>query len=123
MSQTSDQYRILLRDLSVDWSIGVYDHEHERRQQVLISLDLDVTPLGDWEADDFDAVPCYATLAGRIETLAREGHVELVETLASRIADICLEDGRIQAATVRVEKPEALPKARSVGVEITRSRC
>lgn len=115
-------YRIAVRDLDVAWSIGVFDHEQTRMQSVRINLDLEAVPLSDWEADDYQAVPCYAEMAKRIETLAAEGHVKLVETLASRIADMCLEDPRILSACVRVEKPEALANAATVGVEIRRHR-
>ena len=115
-------YRISVRDLEVAWSIGVYDHEHSRMQRILINLDIEARALIDWEADNYDAVPCYASIAERIQHLAEQGHVELVETLASRIADICLEDHRIMTATVRVEKPEALTNAAAVGVQLTRSR-
>ena len=46
----------------------------------------------------------------------------LVEKMASEIADICLSEPRVERVTVRVEKPGALRFARSVGVEITRTR-
>ncbi|NMM44644.1 dihydroneopterin aldolase [Rhodospirillaceae bacterium KN72] len=115
-------YRIAVRDLRLDWSIGVFDYEHRKVQPVCINLDLEAVPLDDWEADDYDAVPCYARIVERIQQMAEEGHVKLVETLANRIADLCLEDHRILSAKVRVEKPEALALAASVGVEVTRSR-
>lgn len=124
--QTPDQsdvtYRIAVRDLEVTWSIGVYDYEHQKRQPILINLDLEARTLDDWDADDYQAVPCYARIAERIGQMAAEGHVKLVETLANRIAEMCLEDDRILSAKVRVEKPEALKNAGSVGVEITRAR-
>ncbi len=115
-------YRISVRDLKVVWSIGVYDYEQTHRQPILINLDLEAEALDDWNADDYDAVPCYARIADRIQQMAAEGHVKLVETLANRIAEMCLEDSRILQARVRVEKPEALSNATSVGVEITRRR-
>jgi len=115
-------YRIHVRDLDIAWSIGVFDHEHEAVQPIRINLELDATGLNDWEADDYTAVPCYGRIAERIRAMATEGHVRLVETLAHRIALLCLEDERIQRACVRVEKPEALKNAESVGVEIELSR-
>jgi 7,8-dihydroneopterin aldolase/epimerase/oxygenase len=45
-----------------------------------------------------------------------------VETLCDRIAESCLKDKRVVAARVRVEKPDIIPNARSVGVEIERVR-
>lgn len=115
-------YRITVRDLEVAWRIGVYDREIGVVQPIRIDLDLDVRPLEDWEADDYGAVPCYDQMSQRIRAMAGDGHVKLVETLAHRIADMCLEDGRVLGAKVRVEKPEALPGETCVGVEISRKR-
>ena len=50
------------------------------------------------------------------------GHVGLAETLAELIAAACLRDKRVMAARVRIEKPDVIPNARSVGVEIERLR-
>jgi len=121
-TQADTVYRISVRDLDVAWSIGVYDHEHHRMQPIRINLDLEAVPLTDWDSDDYAQVPCYAEIAERIQAMALEGHVKLVETLAHRIAELCLEDARILKASVRVEKPEALANAASVGVEVTHRR-
>jgi len=120
--QAETVYRISVRDLDVAWSIGVFDHEHHRMQPIRINLDLEAAPLTDWNSDDYAHVPCYAEIAERIQSMALEGHVKLVETLAHRIAEMCLEDARILKASVRVEKPEALANAASVGVEVTLRR-
>jgi dihydroneopterin aldolase len=121
-AQSDVVYRIAVRDLEVTWSIGVYDYEHQKRQPIRINLDLEARGLDDWDADDYQTVPCYARIVERIGQMAAEGHVKLVETLANRIAEMCLEDDRILSAKIRVEKPEALKNAGSVGVEITRTR-
>lgn len=115
-------YRILVRDLDVAWSIGVFDHEYERVQVVRINLELQALEMADPNCDDYTQVVCYADIAERIRVLAAEGHIRLVETLAHKIALLCLEDPRVQEAIVRVEKPEALKNAQTVGVEVTRTR-
>jgi dihydroneopterin aldolase len=51
-----------------------------------------------------------------------QGHVHLGETLAERIASACLADERVTGVRVRIEKPDIIPNARSVGVEIERLR-
>jgi dihydroneopterin aldolase len=48
------------------------------------------------------------------------GHVQLVETLAERLAEACLADARIKVARVRVEKLDVFADAASVGVEVER---
>jgi dihydroneopterin aldolase len=51
-----------------------------------------------------------------------EGHINLVETLAEKIAELCLGDGRVETARIRVEKLDVYAEAASVGIEIERSR-
>jgi dihydroneopterin aldolase len=65
---------------------------------------------------------CYAEVVADIRKLLADGHINLVETLAERIAAQCLDDHRILAAKVRVEKLDIMPEASAVGVEIERHR-
>ncbi len=54
--------------------------------------------------------------------MAERSEYFLVEALAERVAEICLEDGRVAQVQVTVEKPAALRFARTVAVEIERGR-
>lgn len=117
-----DEYRILVTDLVVPWRIGVRRHEEERRQRVRINLDIAVRGIPDPAQDDYRQVLCYEDIVERIREMSTTGHVRLVETLAQRVAAMCLADPRIERVTVRVEKLDAVPDAGSVGVELTRVR-
>ena len=72
--------------------------------------------------DRLERVVNYAGIAERARAVARGGHTRLAETLAERIALACLEDPRVAAARVTVEKPDALPDASAVGVSVERRR-
>ena len=113
-------HRMFVRDLVLDCLIGVHRYERDGRQRVRINLALDVLETGPAERDRLADVVNYDALAGRIRALAKAGHVNLVETLAERIAAICLDDRRVRRATVRVEKLDVFDDAESVGVEIER---
>lgn len=114
--------RVFVRDLVLDWLIGVYHHERLGKQRVRINVDMAIVE-GDRPLDDKLAnVVCYETVIDDIRRLADDGHVNLVETLAERIADACLADTRVQRAIVRVEKLDVFNDADSVGVEIDRGR-
>ena len=63
-----------------------------------------------------------ADVVERVKTLVASGHVNLVETLAERIADLCLGDRRVQEAWVRLEKLHAIAEAGGVGCEVTKRR-
>jgi dihydroneopterin aldolase len=121
---------MFVRDLILPASIGVYPHEHGALQRVRINLDLAITddgaarlsraPVG---ADDLARVVDYEVIVNRARAITAAGHVQLVETLAERLAEACLTDPRILAIRVRVEKLDIFPDAASAGVEIERRSC
>lgn len=112
--------RILVCDLVLACEIGVFRHERGARQRVRINLDLAVREEAMPIADDLRNVVCYDEIVSGIRRLAEAGHVNLVETLAERIAEMCLADARIRHAVVRVEKLDVYPDVASVGIEIDR---
>jgi dihydroneopterin aldolase len=64
-----------------------------------------------------------STIGESARAIAAEGHIDLVETFAERLAQACFADDRVTRARVRVEKPLALaPHAAAAGVEITAVR-
>lgn len=113
---------VFIRDFMVECLIGVHDHEKHETQRVRVNLDLAVNEGEHPIIDDIRNVVNYETMADGIVRIAGEGHVNLVETLAERIAAMCLEDGRVDSARVRIEKLDILENAESVGVEIERFR-
>jgi dihydroneopterin aldolase len=113
--------RILVRDLMLNARIGLHQHERVARQRIRVNLDLAVADGGPID-DDYDKVVCYGELVTGVRHVVGAGHVNLVETLAERIAAMCLADPRVLSARVRVEKLDVFPEAESVGVEIERFR-
>lgn len=110
---------VFVRDLVLTCSIGVHAHEKDAPQRVRINLDLAVRE-GNDIGDSLANVVCYEGIVSGIRGLVGESHVNLVETLAERIAAMCLDDVRVRVARVRVEKLDVFPDATSVGVEIER---
>lgn len=111
---------VFVRDLLLNAHIGVYKDEKGRTQPIRVNVDLTVAEAA--HGDDLKNVVCYATVVGNIRAIVEEGHLNLVETLAERIAASCLGDERVQVARVRVEKLAVIREASSVGVEIERTR-
>lgn len=120
---------IFLRDMVLKANIGVHPHEHGMTQRVRINVDLgveDEPARGVSRAavtrDRLSRVVDYEAVADRVRAIVSAGHVILVETMAERIAESCLEDSRVQLARVRVEKLDVFIDAASAGVEIERRR-
>ena len=123
---------VFVRDMVVPASIGVYPHEQGAKQRIRLNLDLAVTE-GPFPAaaglsrarvgrDDLARVVDYEAVVRRVRAVVDAGHVMLVETLAERIAETCLDDPRMDAVRVRVEKLDVFEDVASVGVEIERRR-
>jgi 7,8-dihydroneopterin aldolase/epimerase/oxygenase len=112
--------RVLIRDLVLPCEIGVLRREQGAQQRVRINLDLAVREEPRPIEDDLRNVLCYDEIVSGVRAIVAAGHVNLVETLAERIAAMCLADQRVVRVRVRVEKLDVYPDAASVGVEISR---
>ena len=111
---------VFIRDLVLTCLIGVYKQEQKQPQRIRINLDLAVCEGKVPQDDKLSEVVCYEDVAAGVRSLVCEGHVNLVETLAERIANMCLEDDKVRVVRVRVEKLDVFEDATSVGVEIER---
>ena len=113
---------VFVRDLELNANIGVYHREKGQLQPVRINLDLTVEETdGDIE-DKLENVVDYGAVVDGIKAILAGGHLNLVETLAEKVAAHCLADARVKVARVRIEKLKVLAEAQSVGVEIERER-
>ncbi len=114
-------YRIFVRDLVVAVSIGIYAHEKRQRARLRVNVDLVVaTALP--RNDDFTGVVDYETIVAAIKSVGGAAHINLVETFAERLVTRCLEDRRVRAVRVTIEKLDIFPEAESVGVIVERRR-
>jgi len=114
--------RIVIRDIALRCIIGVYPHERHEKQDVLITVALyaDLSRAG--ATDDLRHAVDYKAVKKAIVDLVEGSDYQLVEALAQAVADVCLAFDRVEQVDVTVEKPGALRYARTVAVEISRSR-
>ena len=114
--------KVLIRQLRVDTVIGVYEWEKTIHQSLLLDLDMawDNKPAA--ATDDYQYALCYETVSNRLTELITEHPIELIETVAERVADCLLQEFNVTRVKVVVMKPGAVATAASVGVEIERSR-
>ena len=119
---TAGLRHVFVRDLEVMATLGIYEVEklapaaHHRQHR---SVGARRQGRG---CDDISHVVSYEIVVKKVEAIIAQGHVNLVETLCELIAASCLKDKRVVAARVRIEKPDIIPNARSVGIEIERVR-
>ncbi|MEJ3742172.1 dihydroneopterin aldolase [Actinomycetes bacterium KLBMP 9797] len=99
--------RITLTGLRARGRHGVYDFERAQGQDFLVDVALDVDLAPAARSDDVADTVHYGELAERLVAVVTGEPVNLIETLADRLAAVCLADPRVTAATVTVHKPQA----------------
>lgn len=115
---------IVLTGLTVFGRHGVYAHEREDGQEFSIDLRLRMSLDQAAASDDVADTVHYGELAEKVAAVVGGEPVNLIETLAERIAAVALEDTRVQHVTVTVHKPHApIPLSfADVAVTVHRSR-
>ena len=113
---------VFIRDLTLTGLVGVYQHEKLNAQRIRINVDLAVKETPGIAKDRLADVVSYEDVANGIRNMFGNRHVNLVETLAENISDMCFNDKRVLSARVRIEKLDVFEDAASAGVEIERFR-
>jgi dihydroneopterin aldolase len=132
-------YRISLTGLRVRGFHGVFEHERRDGQEFVVDVRLDVDTVGADQsaagaasagfggagfggADRLDETVDYGVLAQRLHDVIAGEPVNLIETLADRLAAVCVDDSRVRRAEVTVHKPGAPIPLQFVDVTVTVSR-
>lgn len=112
--------RIFIDEMVMDCAIGVYPEEKGVTQKVAFTIEAFVAPTIRARHDELSEVPSYdSVVMDAVKTVIGSGHINLVETMAERIAEKILEEPRLVSVMVRVIKLENGPRR---GVEIVRAR-
>lgn len=114
--------KIIIKDLRAHGVIGVYPHERQTPQDVLINITVYADTSRAAQSDHIADCVDYDALAKKVKAHAESAARFTVEALANDIAALCLQEHGVKKVRVRVEKPGAVPEAASVGVEVERSR-
>jgi 7,8-dihydroneopterin aldolase/epimerase/oxygenase len=110
---------IFVRDLVLPCRVGIHDEERGPTQRVRFNIEIAVARGA--TRGRRRPVVCYDAIISAVRGVIEAGHINLVETLAERVAAECLALEGAARAHVRVEKLDRVPGA-SLGVEITRGR-
>jgi dihydroneopterin aldolase len=115
---------IALTGLKVRGHHGVFDFERRDGQDFVVDVALELDTSIAAASDELTDTVHYGELAEGLAAVVAGEPVNLLETLVQRLADVCLADARVAAATVTVHKPQApIPLQFSdVAVTIRRSR-
>lgn len=114
--------KIHIRDLLTRCIVGIFPEERTKQQDVVLNITLyaDLRQAG--QSDAIEDTIDYKSVKQAILDHVEQSEYFLVEKLAQAVAEICLQDARVTQVDVTLDKPGALRFARSVAVEISRSR-
>lgn len=114
--------RIFVKDIVLRCNIGITDEERRKKQDVLVNILLFVDLSKAIITDDLKDTIDYTEPYNKIRLLVENKTFNLIERLANSIADICLEDKKVQKVKVRLEKLHILKDSKSAGVELEKGR-
>jgi dihydroneopterin aldolase len=116
--------RITLTGVRVRAHHGVYESERVEGQEFVIDVAVDVDLVAAASGDDLGSTVNYGELAEAVVAAVERDPVDLIETVAERVARVALAFAAVDRVEVTVHKPEApitVPFA-DVAVTIVRSR-
>lgn len=113
-----NQYIVEIKNLKLDALIGILPHEQNRPQQICVSVSALLA--ANKMPSTMNETLCYASVVQYIEGLASTQH-QLVEELATKIAQFCLYNGPVREVSVTLLKTEILPQTSGVGVTVNLS--
>lgn len=101
---------------------GVFEHERRDGQTFVVDLTLGLDSRPAAASDDLRDTVDYGSLVASVKAAVEKDPVDLIETLAQRIADVCLADDRVQWVRATIHKPDAPIEATFADVALTITR-
>ncbi|MGI9534984.1 MAG: dihydroneopterin aldolase [Thermodesulfobacteriota bacterium] len=108
--------KINIENLRLRTIIGVYDWEKEKKQDVIINIEMEFDGTDAAKSDSLNDTVDYKSINKNIINFVENGNFNLLETMVSGIGNIIMEDKRIKKVAVKADKPKALSFADSVSL-------
>jgi 7,8-dihydroneopterin aldolase/epimerase/oxygenase len=113
---------VFIKDFIIEEIIGIYEHEKIKKQKVkfniVMEIDKNIIP----DEQDIKSIVDYEKITRKLENLTKAKKYNFLESLAEDSFKEIFEDKRINSVKIKIEKPEAIKNAESVGVEVFKNR-
>ncbi len=113
---------VFIKGLNIQTTIGFFQWEKEIKQTLVIDVAMAWDTAKAAENDELAKTLDYAEISTAIDTFANNNPVDLLETLAERLADFLRAQYNIPWLRLSIGKPGAVHNAETVGVEIERGQ-
>ena len=113
---------VFIKDFIIQEIIGIHEHEKTKKQKIKFNIVIDVDQNTLPVEDDIKSIIDYEKIINKLENLANKKKYNFIESLVEDSFKEIFEDKRIKSVKIKIEKPEAIKNAQSVGVEVFKTR-
>ncbi len=121
-NKSSVKRSVLIKNFIIHEIIGVHEHEKIKKQKIKFNIVIDVNQNVLPNEKDIKSIVDYEKITNNLKNLAKSKKYNFLESLAEDSFKEIFEDKRINSVKIKIEKPEAIKGADSVGVEVFKSR-
>ena len=113
---------VLIKDFLINEIIGIHEHEKINKQNIIFNIVIDVDASTIPNEGDLSSIVNYEKITKDIENLTKNKSYNFLESLAEDSFREIFKDKRINSVKIKIEKPDAIKNASSVGVEVYKNR-
>ena len=113
---------VLIKDFIINEIIGIHEHEKINKQKIIFNIVIDVNKNTLPDENNISSIVDYEKITNKLENLAKYKNYNFLESLAEDSFKKIFEDKRINSIKIKIEKPDAITNAKSVGVEVFKNR-
>ena len=113
---------VFIKDFIIEEIIGIHKHEKIKKQKIKFNIVLNVNQSSIPNEKNIKSIVDYEKITNKLENLTKNKKYNFLESLVEDSFKEIFEDKRINSATIKIEKPEAVKNAKSVGVEVFKTR-
>ena len=116
--KSSIKRTVFIKNFIIEEIIGIHEHEKIKKQKIKFNIVLDVNQSSVPDEKDIKSIVDYEKITNKLENLTKSKKYNFLESLAEDSFKEIFEDKRIKSVVIKIEKPEAIKNAESVGVEV-----
>ena len=121
-NKSSIRRTVFIKDFIVQEIIGIHEHEKTKKQKIKFNIVVNVNQNTVPDEKDIKSIVDYEKITNKLENLVKNKKYNFLESLAEDSFKEIFEDKRINSVKIKIEKPDAIKNADSVGVEVLKNR-
>jgi len=120
--KSSIRRTVFIKDFIIQEIIGIHEHEKTKKQKIKFNIVVNVDQNTVPDEKNIKSIVDYEKITNKLENLVKNKKYNFLESLAEDSFKEIFEDKRINSAKIKIEKPDAIKNADSVGVEVFKNR-